>query len=254
MTDFSTTQSSGSPVQACPDSCREAYSMVMDEVNQIARLDGPLARNRAITAAYDKLAQDMPQNDWVRLASYVSVQGGCAMQATQGYNIPFMPDGWLPRTGSRLFVSPEDALAALGDANLTIFSSIYPANRMVANCGYEKFRQCVDSGEIDVPEPIVKALGQMNRGALRDAADTIALYEQRDVVQPVYDRWAETFEDLNDVESWLPGDQTSIPIAKECTRDNLVPLEGNISNWRNRVNYYGKLIDRMYEVEGITGR
>lgn len=254
MTDFSTAKSSVSPIQNCPDSCREAYDAVMDEVNDIARLDGPIARNEAITAAYEKLAQDMPQNDWVRLASYVSVQGGCAMQATQGYNIPYAPDGWIPRTASRVLVSPEDALEALGAANLTIFSSIYPANRMVANCGYEKFRQCIESGEISVPTPIVKALEQMHNGDLRGAADTIAEYEQRDVVQPVYDRWSETFEDLADVEAWLPGDQTSIPIAKTCTRDDLVPLGGNISNWPDRVAYYRQLIDRMYEVEGTPGR
>lgn len=84
MTEFSTTHSSGEVVQSCPENCEEALKMVQDDVNKIARMDGPIARNVAITEAYEKLAQDMPKNDWVRLASYVSVQVGapCSKRRT----------------------------------------------------------------------------------------------------------------------------------------------------------------------------
>lgn len=243
MTDFSTTRSSGSPVQSCPENCKEALKIAEDEVNKIARLDGPIARNKAITASYEKLAKDMPNNDWVRLASYVSVQGGCAMQLTQG---------WEARTGGRLFFDPDDALSALGDANLTIFSSIYPPNRMVANCGYEKFRQCVDRGEITFDKNILKGMEKMHNGELKGAADIIAQYEQRDVVQPVYDRWAKTFAGMSLADTVdVFHDRTSIPIAKTCTRDNLVPFTGNISDWHDRIKYYSKIIDEMYRVEGV---
>lgn len=227
--------------------------MVQDEVNKVSRLPGPIERNAAITSAYDKLARDMPENDWVRLASYVSVQGGCAMQVTQGRNLPYVPgwaEGAVPRTLSRVLVNPEKSLDALGDANLTIFSSIYPANRMVANCGYKKFKECVASGEITVNDKIVKALDKMEKGDKRGAANLIAEHEQREIVQPVYDRWKDTFADMKNAEGWIPGDQTSIPVAKTCTRDNLVPLSGDISNPQDRVNYYGKLIDEMYRIEG----
>jgi hypothetical protein len=251
--ELSTTTPAGAPVGSCPSNCREAMQMVQDEVNRISRLPGPVERNVAITSAYDKLAQDMPENDWVRLASYVSVQGGCAMGVTQGRNLPYVPEwaeGGVPKFFSRALVSPEKSLDALGDANLTIFSSIYPPNRMAANCGYQKFKECVASGEISVDKEIVTALDVMNQGDKRGAADLIADYEQRQVVQPVYERWEDTFSDMKKADSWIPGDQTSIPIAKSCTRDNLVPLDGDISNPQDRVDYYGKLIEEMYRVEG----
>lgn len=240
MAEFSTTQPAGAPVQSCPTDCKAALRMAQEDVNRIARLDGPIARNRAITAAYTKLAADMPQNDWVRLASYVSVQGGCAMQRTQA---------WDTQSVGRVIVNPEQALEALGDANLTIFSSIYPPNRMAANCGYEKFKQCVESGEIKVDPAIADAMNKMERGDRRGAADAIALHEQRDVVQPVYDRWRDTFGDLQNAENLKPGDQTSIPVASRCTRDNLVPLNGEVSVWEDRVEYYHSLMNEMYRIE-----
>ncbi|MCO6391658.1 hypothetical protein GTW25_11510 [Aliihoeflea aestuarii] len=196
-----------------------------------------------------KLAQDMPENDWVRLASYVSVQGGCAMQQTQRW--PAKAADYVPFLG----FDSQDSLEALGDANLTIFSSIYPPNRMVANCGYEKFRQCVESGEIVVDQNIVNAMEKMENGDRRGAANDIALHEQRNVVQPVYDRWPDTFAGMSRADALdRLHDRTSIPVAKTCTRDNLVPFEGDISRWPDRVEYYHDLLDRMYEIEGIGGR
>lgn len=244
MTEFSTTRAPAGAVQSCPEDCQEALKIAEDDVNKIARMDGPIARNRAITQAYEKLAQDMPNNDWVRLASYVSVQGGCAMQQTQGTMAGIA--GWVPG----LF-DPATALEALGDANLTIFSSIYPPNRMVANCGYRKFKQCVESGEIKINPQIVEAMDKMHNGDLKGAADAMALHEQRDVVQPVYDRWKDTFSGMSRADTIdVFNDRTSIPVAKACTRDNLVPLNGDISNWPDRVKYYRQLINEMHRIEG----
>lgn len=219
--------------------------MVQNEVNNIARLPGPIERNAAITAAYDKLAKDMPENDWVRLASYVSVQGGCAMKLTQG-GMAGVAD-YVPFMG---FDSAK-SLQALGDANLTIFSSIYPPNRMVANCGYAKFKECVASGEIKVNRDIVAAIDKMQNGDLKGAADAIALHEQRDVVQPVYERWKDTFSGMSNADSLdIFNDRTSIPISKSCGTGDPVVLNGDISNWRDRVSYYNKLITEMYRIEG----
>jgi hypothetical protein len=245
VTAFSTTKSSGAPVQACPENCKEALNQIMDEVNKISRMPGPLERNAAITEAYEQLAKDMPENDWVRLASYVSFQAGCAMQQTRRG----IADNCITEL---VFFDADKGLGALGDGNLTIFSSIYPANRMVANCGYEKFKKCVESGEIGFDENVTKALEKMNNGDLKGAAADIAIHEQRDVVQPVYDRWAETFAGIASADWWdFTSDNTSIPIAKTCTRDNLVPLEGNLSNWLDRVSYYRKLMDEMHRVEAL---
>ncbi|MBM2575335.1 hypothetical protein JQC91_03370 [Jannaschia sp. Os4] len=242
--DLPTTSSSAASVGSCPDTCEEAAAQVQDEVNRIKRIEDPIARNVAITDAYERLARDMPQNDWVRLASYVSVQGGCAMkEVTSG----------MAQVGRVFGINPGQNLEALKDANTTIFESIYPANRFVANCGLEKLKECMAEGAIEVPGEIETALEEMERGELRQAADRIARYEQVRVVQPVYDRHAEAFRDMARGEAIMPGDQTSIPVAKTCTRDDLVRLgDRDIANPFDRVDYYGDLIERMYEIEGIA--
>ena len=241
---LSTTSSTASAAGSCPDTCEEAAAQVLDEVNQIKRIDDPIDRNVAITQAYEQLAADMPENDWVRLASYVSVQGGCAMKEAGSF---------LAKAAPNFYISSPKMLAALKDANTTIFESIYPANRFVANCGLAKLKECMAEGAITVPDEVLTALEEMEAGNLREAADIIAQYEQEQVVQPVYERHQTAFEDMAQGDGWMPGDQTSIPIAKTCTRDDLVPLgERSITNPLDRVDYYGDLIDKMYEIEGIT--
>lgn len=243
---LSTTTSSFASVGTCPDTCEEAAAQVQDEVNRIKRIDDPIERNVAITGAYERLARDMPQNDWVRLASYVSVQGGCAMKQAASLKARILPNAW---------ISSPKMLDALKDANTTIFESIYPVNRFVANCGLAKLRECAAAGAITVPRPLMAAIEQMEAGNTRRAADIIAQYEQVDVVQRVYDRHPTAFEDMAQGEAVLPGDQTSIPVAKTCTRDNLVPIGNrNIANAQDRVAYYGDLMDRMLRIEGRRGR
>ena len=91
----------------------------------------------------------------------------------------------------------------------------------------------------------------MQRGRKLDAANAIADYEQRIVVQPVYERYADTFRGMSRADRVdVFNDRTSIPIAKTCTRDNLVTLDGDISNPAHRVDYYRKLIRNMYRVKG----
>lgn len=73
-----------------------------------------------------------------------------------------------------------------------------------------------------------------------------------EVVQPVYQHHAGTFGDLATAESLMPGDQTSILIAYECTQENLVPLGGlDIENPEDRVDYSHSLTDRMMKIEGL---
>ena len=80
----------------------------------------------------------------------------------------------------------------------------------------------------------------------------IAEHEQRNIVERVYTDHAQEFTEMSraDYIDFL-NDRTSIPVAKTCTRNNLVPFSGDISNADNRVDYYGQLIDRMYQIEGI---
>ena len=233
----------GGVSKSCPSTCAEAMAMANAEVDQMRRVSNPIQRNIGITQSYQQLGKAMPDNWWVRLAGYVSVQGGCAMKRTQA---------WDAQTIGRAVVNPEDALAALGDANMTIFESVYPPNKFMHECGYERLKECVEKGEIDVDPEIMSSLEKINSGDLRGGADGLAEHEQVDVVQSVYDRHKGTFEDLATAESIMPGDQTSIPVSYQCTRDNLVSL-GNldISNPQHRVTYYGRLMDRMMQIEGL---
>lgn len=241
MNDLSTTRAADDPVAGCECSCDRGWDDIQDEVNQALRSNDPLERNRRITEAYGQLAEQEPRNIWIKLASNVSVQGGCAMRRTQK---------WDAQTLGRMIVNPSEALDALQDANRTIFSSIYPAARFAQKCGAEQLRKCADSGAITVPPELLNAIDVLEQGDLREASDMIADYEQRIVVQAVYERHADTFDDLMTAESWVPGDQTSIPIAKTCTRENLVPIDGlDIRKPVDRVNYYERLIDRMLSME-----
>ena len=87
---------------------------------------------------------------------------------------------------------------------------------------------------------------------MNGAAYTIAQYEQEQVVQPVYERWPGTFRTMETIDTVnVFQDMTSIPIARNCTRDGLVPLEGSIPSPRDRVDYYEALLDEMYRIEGI---
>ncbi|WP_227272236.1 DUF2515 family protein [Roseobacter weihaiensis] len=250
MNDFSTTQVPDSPIQQCPSNCREAMDMVMEDVNRITRIDDAVDRNVAITEAYKDLGAAMPNNHWVRLAGYVSTQGGCAMKNFYPSENFWMGMG--AQTFGRAIVNPSEALDALRDANTTIFTSVYPPNKFMHDCGYERLKQCVDSGVLDVDDRLMDALKEVDRGNLAEGADIMAEHEQMDVVQPVYERHKDTFDDMVTADGWVPGDQTSIPVAYECTRDDLVPLgDLEIQKPRDRVKYYRKLMDRMREIEGL---
>lgn len=237
-------QDAGGEVYArCPNDCAEAMAMANAEVDQMRRIANPIQRNVGITRSYQNLGAAMPSNWWVRLAGYVSVQGGCAMRRTQA---------WDAQTIGRAVVNPENALAALGDANMTIFESVYPPNKFMHECGYERLKECVDRGEIQVDEDIMRGLEQINQGNLLAGADILAEHEQVEVVQQVYDRHAGVFRDLGRAESLMPGDQTSIPIADHCTRDNLVSLgDLDIANPQHRVTYYHRLMARLRALEGL---
>lgn len=241
MDELSTTRAADDPVAGCQCSCDRGRQDVQDEVNRALRSDDPLESNRQITAAYGRLAEADPRNIWVRRASYVSVQGGCAMQRTQA---------WDAQTVGRLVVNPGKAMDALQDANRTIFFSICPVVRLAQKCGAAQLRRCAESGAIEAHPDLLTAMDLLDQGDLQRASDLIAYHEQVRIVQPVYERHADTFADLMRAEALIPGDQTSIPIARHCTRDNLVGIDGlDITIPEDRVQYYGRLVNRMLQQE-----
>lgn len=243
---FSTTREACDPVKGCPCSCDRGWAEVMDEVNQALRSPDPLERNRQITAAYERLAAADPRNMWVRLASYVSVQGGCKMRE-------FGPLWRRAGYGIVTLGSPHSAaIDALQDANRTIFYSIYPVIRFAQKCGAKRLRECSGAGKIKpkIPDELLDALDKMEAGQLRDASDMIANYEQVKVVQPVYEAHKAAFASMMNAEKRIPGDQTSIAIAKTCTSNDLVSVEGlDVTKAVDRVSYYERLIGRMLTLE-----
>ena len=175
--------------------------------------------------------------------------------------------GPLAQTVGRAAVDPEDALAALKDANITIFSSVYPPNKFMQKYGYKRLEQCVSKKEIEVDKDFLKALKMMDDGKLGKAADAIAYHEQVKVVQPVYDRHKEVFDDIVRADDWYQwfknkvegnigtdtgwnNDLLSIPVSHDCARENVVELgELDIRKPPDRVKYYKRLMKRMREVE-----
>lgn len=221
--------------------------MVMEDVNRINRIEDPLERNGAFNQAYRDLADAMPQNRWVRLASYVSTQAGCAMSrfyASETWT------GVAAQTLGRVIVNPTDAINMLEDANRTIFNSVFPPNKFMQQCGFEKLKECVENGELDVPSDLMEALERLDNGDVVGASNAIARHEQLSVVEPIYQEHRDTFEDMQSADGWVPGDQTSIPVSYECTRDNLVSLgDLDLGDANDRVTYYNRLMERMLEQE-----
>jgi hypothetical protein len=249
MQDAPARRNAAAPTQACPTDCKEAMRMANREVDAAKRIADPVKRNVAITQAYRSLGRAAPNNWWVRLAGYVSTQGGCAMKKF------YASETWTgvgAQTLGRAVVNPEDALDTLKDANTTIFESVYPPNKFMQTCGYKKLKECVDKGEIQVNPKLMQALGKMDAGDYQGAADMIAQHEQVDVVQPVYERHKDTFDDMMTADSWIPGDQTSIPVSYSCDGGTQVPLGSlKLQDPQDRVKYYKKLMDEMKRIEGL---
>lgn len=250
MNDFSSTQAPEGDVAVCADCCDALMDEIMEDVNKVARIPDPVDRNVAITQRYKDLGAAAPNNHWVRLAGYVSTQGGCAMKNFYPSYNPVM--GTAAQTVGRAFVNPGEALESLKDANTAIFTSVYPPNKFVQEHGFDQLQACVEAGELDVPPELMQALEKMDDGDLAGAAYDMAAHEQLTVVQDVYKEHADTFDDMMTADSWVPGDQTSIPVSYECTRDNLVSLgDLDIRNPQDRVDYYGRLMKEMKQIEGL---
>lgn len=250
MQDAPTHSNAAAPTATCPTDCKQAMALANREVDAAKRIADPVARNAAITQAYRSLGNAAPNNRWVRLAGYVSTQGGCAMKKFYPSYSPMM--GSAAQTLGRAVVNPEDALDTLKDANTTIFASVYPPNKFMQTCGYRKLKECVDKGEVSVDPKLMEAFAKMDAGQYQAAADMIAEHEQVDVVQSVYERHKDTFDDMMTAESILPGDQTSIPVSYSCDSGTQVPLgDLKLQSPADRVKYYKKLMDEMKRIEGI---
>lgn len=175
------------------------------ETKRITDIKDPIERNKAITAAYGKLATQDPSNRWIKLASVVSAQGGCAMRLTRSLD-PDVITGIDPKYD---FMNPTgldpwyNMYQALGDANKAIFGDIYPMAAYRARHGFEDMKKCYAATGKDIPPKIKSAFDELEKDNLKSASDWIADFEQRDVVQPVYEDYSGTFSMMEGTSAML---------------------------------------------------
>lgn len=130
-----------------------------------------------------------------------------------------------------------------------------------ARHGYEDMKKCYAATGKTIPPKIKNAFDELEKGNLRGASDWIADFEQRDIVQPVYEKYDGTFGLMEFGNSVLKGGKSAlnffgtnfdseknlydIPVSTTCGDPNVVPFQGSISNPNNRVNYYNSLMQRL---------
>lgn len=233
--------------------CAAQIEAIDRETKAAADIADPIERNKAITAAYTKLAAEDPANRWIKLASVVSVQGGCAMKQVAGVrsHFPSFKDGLDDKTGMSF---TKNMYNALGDANKAIFSDIYPMAAYRARHGYEQMKKCYAAGNKPIPRGIDEAFRKLDAGDLPGGADAIAGYEQQTVVQGVYDKYSGTFGAMETMSSVSElagqGKLYEIPVSTTCGDSNTVPFVGSISNGDDRVGYYRALMSRLSSQQG----
>jgi hypothetical protein len=242
-------QSSGEICESC---CRNRIKQIDDETRAIVSIDDPLERNKAITQAYTEVAAKDPDDRWVKLASVVSAQGGCAMAKVANVR------SWLSwkqalddKTGMSF---SNNMYQALGDANKGIFRDIYPVAAYKARHGWADLKACyAEAGRTLQPE-LRDAFDKMEKGDLDGAADGIAKFEQMKVVQPVYDAYSGTFsvmKGLSALQKPIAGTNLfDIPVSTLCGDPNVVPFAGDIAKGADRVEYYRSLMDTLKREQG----
>ncbi|MCG7509246.1 DUF2515 family protein [Mesorhizobium retamae] len=234
--------------------CKQRIEAIERETNAITAIEDPIERNKAITAAYDKLAREDPSNRWIKLASIVSVQGGCSMKLVRSLD-PDVIAGLDPDPMNGTGLDPwYNMYQALGDANKAIFRDIYPFAAFRARHGYEQMKKCYAAEKKNLPPEIQKAFQEIDNGNLRAGADNIAMFEQMKIVQPVYEKYSGTFglmEVANKPYKLISGKNTyDIPVSTQCGDSNTVPFRGEIANPRDRVGYYNDLMNALERQQG----
>jgi len=101
----------------------------------------------------------------------------------------------------------------------------------------------------------IEALGEGNKvifeamyPALRTAADQG--YEQRDVAQPIYEKYAHAFGSLayvTDMSATIGVDLKSVPLSRQCgSGKNRVPFTKDLTNADDRIDYF-RLLNRHWD-------
>jgi hypothetical protein len=256
------------------------WKRVNDETNAILGPPNsdPEERNRRISAAYARMFEEKPSYRWIGLAAIVSRQAGCAMrdagntireaESALARDEQVLINGWAGEGAggigldmairSRQLSSAQTAREALGVANREIFSDIYPMVRAVQLYGYDAVEKCqrTADGTQRVPTkllPALRGLESPDPAVQRAAADQLAAYEQRDVIQSrVYavERYKDVLEDNEFFSSWkalwigrLYGARPAqLSLSSQCGGE-AIPFDGSIVDSNARIQYYRKLMD-----------
>ena len=245
----------GSAGGVCEPCCKSRIKEIDDKTQQIASIKDPIERNKAITKAYTDVAAQDPQDRWVKLASVVSAQGGCAMKETASKRslVSWIPGKQtLDDTTGMSFTN--NMYHALGDANKGIFTDIYPVAAYRAKYGTQNLKDCYAAEGKPLQPELEDAFEKMDKGNLDGASDAIAKYEQTKVVQPVYDKYSGTFTEMkvaSAVQRPFTGKNLyDIPVSTTCGDPDTVPFAGNISKGADRVDYYRALMDKLKQQQG----
>ena len=206
-----------------PFDCQGNWNNTVADVNKIANMKDPLARNQKITASYATMYKQNSNLQWAGLGAVVSRNAGCAMVKSQG-----IADASNKAIGDQAESSSEPAPNlldmgtafsatvahdALADTNQLIYRTVAPTMTFISKYGAKQLKACMDSGAIPVqdhlkdrvpndklpnnavPPQLVPAVDKLAQSeALPDgdpekanldrrAADRIARYEQTGVVQ-----------------------------------------------------------------------
>lgn len=234
--------------------CKKKIEEIEKQTKRISDIKDPVERNKAITAAYKKLAGENLKNRWIKLASIVSAQVGCSLNDAKSWKdgLQYGADGG-PAFG---YEAASNMYDALGEGNKSIFESIYPMAVYQARYGYEDMKKCYAALGKQIPKRVNDAFESLEKGRLKDAADALGNYEQREIVQPLYEKYSGTFsvvEAGNSVYKNLPWNNGKniydIPVSYNCGAPNPVSLNSPISNPDNRVDYYQSLMQRLTDIE-----
>lgn len=261
--------------------CKGNWSAAVNQVNKTDNIADPLERNKQITADYANLYKKTPDLQWAGLASVVSRNAGCGMVKAAG-----IADG----SDIRHYVVPtasskaQIAYNGLADTNQTIYRTVGPTMTFVSQHGAKQMQACTASKAIPIRGPLKNPVPNSKldntamppemstavdklasaedmppnsperQAAGLQAANAIAEYEQKDVVQQRIYQGNQPLQDVmaqnQEFSQFGPGRMLgatppTVALSADCGAIDRVPFRGSINNSTDRVQYYRTLMQQF---------
>jgi len=95
----------------------------------------------------------------------------------------------------------DDMVRAIGEGNIRIFDGLYPTMRLVADLGVDKFLECAKNGHfgVSVPEELIAAIEELQKGKFAEAEKLIVNYEQREIAPPIYREFKQQYKEMQNM-------------------------------------------------------